>query len=224
MTLQARLTIQSVGFFLALALFYFVPAGTLRSWQAWNFLVLFAIACVAMNVWFMKRDPKLIERRLSMGEKGEKRPLQKLVQFTLGPAFVLTFVLAGLDHRFGWTRVPDAIAIIANALVGIGLLVFFVVFRENSFASATVEIDAEQKVVTSGPYALVRHPMYTGGLLFLFAMPLALGSFVAQIFFPLFLVLIVLRMQDEERLLAEKLPGYSDYMRATPYRLLPGIY
>src|SRR5439155_12602979 len=144
-------------------------------------------------------------------KKGEPRPLQKLVQLILGPSFVLMFVIAGLDRRFDWTHVPDAIALVCNALVGLALLACFFVLRENSFASAIVETSAEQKVITTGPYGLVRHPMYTGGLLLLFATPMALGSFVAVIFFPVFLALIILRMQDEERFLAQKLPGYAEY-------------
>lgn len=224
MTLLTRLVIQSVVFLVALAAFFFIPAGTLRAWQGWNYLGLFSVACVAISAWLLKHDPKLLERRLSLAEKGEQRPLQKLVQFVLGPSFVLMFVIAGFDHRFGWTPVPDAIALVANALVGLGLLICFFVFRENSFASATVETSADQKVVMTGPYALVRHPMYTGGLLLLFATPLALGSFLAEIFFPVFLALIILRMQDEERFLTQKLPGYADYSQKTRFRLLPGIW
>jgi protein-S-isoprenylcysteine O-methyltransferase Ste14 len=211
-------------FLLAHAAFYFIPAGTLRAWQGWNYLGIFSFACIATSVYFLKHDPKLIERRLSLAERGEQRPLQKFIQLTLGPAYVFMFVLAGLDRRFGWAPVPDFLALVCNALVGLGLVGYFIVFRENSFASATVETSTEQKVVTTGPYALVRHPMYSAGLLFLFATPMALGSFVAEIFFPVFIALIVLRMQDEEKMLSQKLPGYTEYLQKTRFRLLPGIW
>jgi len=176
-----------------------------------------------MSAHFMRRDPKLIERRLALGEKGEQTPTQRVLQPMIGLCFLGLLIVSGLDARFGWSRVPLAMVVVASALFVASLAGIFWVFRVNSFASSIVTVESGQRVIDTGPYALVRHPMYTGGLLFLLSMPVVLGSWVAVAFFPIFLVAIWVRARDEEKLLRRDLAGYADYESRVRYRLIPHI-
>ena len=153
----------------------FGSAGTLDYWQGWAFLAVFCGSGLAITLYLMRSDPKLLERRMKGGPFAEKETTQKIIQTITAIVFIATPVVCALDHRFGWFPVPALVALIGDALVLIGMLIVFFVFRQNSFASATVELAAGQSVVSSGLYGLVRHPMYVGALIYLVGMPLALG-------------------------------------------------
>jgi protein-S-isoprenylcysteine O-methyltransferase Ste14 len=223
MSLGTRVVVQTAGMFGVLALALFASAGSFSFWNAWLFLALFFASAVAVSIYFFKHDRKLIERRLALAEKGEQTPTQRIAQPLLGLAFLGVLVLAGLDWRFGWSHVPVWVVAIAATLFLIAFLGIFFVLRANTFASSIVTVEREQRVIDTGPYAIVRHPMYTGGLLFLLAMPIMLGSWVAAASFPIFVLAILLRARDEERLLARDLPGYTDYIERVPYRLIPHV-
>ncbi len=207
-----------------LAIALFVPAGTLRWWQAWAYLGVFLGATLAITVHFLRRDPELIGRRLAAGPGAERRPLQKVVQSVASALFVGVFALSGLDRRYGWSAIPGAASLAADLLVAAGFAIVFLVFRENSHTSATVEVSAGQRVVTTGPYRHVRHPMYAGALLLLVATPPALGSLAALPLVAALAGVLVVRIADEERLLSAALPGYGAYRRQVRFRLVPHVW
>jgi protein-S-isoprenylcysteine O-methyltransferase Ste14 len=165
-----------------------------------------------------------LERRLHAGPRAETQQSQQIGQRFGAIAFVATFVLPALDHRFAWSAVPVPVLLSGEALVLVGLLMVFLVFRENTFTSATIEIAAEQRVVSSGPYSLVRHPMYVGALLMMIGIPLALGSWWGEAAIVPMTLVIVRRVRDEEELLARDLTGYREYREQVRYRLLPLVW
>jgi protein-S-isoprenylcysteine O-methyltransferase Ste14 len=191
----------------AIALAVLLPGG-LQYREGWTFLLLFVACSAAINQHILRHDPALLERRLAAGPRAEQRPLQKVIQALASLCFVGTMLLSAFDHRNGWSQVPLPLALFGDLLVGLGFLAVLRVFRENTFASAVIEVGAEQRLIDSGPYALVRHPMYASALVLFIGIPLAL----------------VWRLRDEETLLCERLPGYDAYRRRTPYRLLPHIW
>jgi protein-S-isoprenylcysteine O-methyltransferase Ste14 len=211
-----------LGLVLAAALF--LPAGTVRWWRAWVWLGVFFAAVLAVTLHFLRQDPELIRRRLAVGPVAEARRVQRVLQSFASGSFVAVFVLAGLDRRFGWTSVPAAASLLADGLVAAGFAVVFLVFRENSHASAVIEVSAGQRVVSTGPYRHVRHPMYSGALLLLLATPPALGSLAALPAVLALAAVIVARLLDEERLLSRELTGYEAYRRAVRHRLVPGVW
>jgi protein-S-isoprenylcysteine O-methyltransferase Ste14 len=202
----------------------FMGAGTLAYWPAWVFLGVFGTAVTAITVDLARRDPALLERRVQAGPVAERTPLQKLIQSLASFAFLAVFVLAALDWRHGWSRLPDAVVVAGDVLVALGLFVVFRVFRTNSFTSATIEVAREQTVVSTGPYAVVRHPMYAGALLFMLGVPLALASTWALFGVVALVAVIVWRLLDEERYLAQHLRGYDEYRRRVRYRLVPHVW
>ena len=169
-----------------MGLLLFAPAGTLRFVEGWAFLALFFGASLAITVYLAKKDPALLERRTQAGPVAEKERSQKLVQGFASIAFLSTIVVPALDHRFGWSHAPLPAVIVGDALVGLGFLLVFLVFRENTFTSSVIEVAAEQRVIETGPYAVVRHPMYVGGLVLVAGIPLALGSLVGLVDVPAF--------------------------------------
>ncbi|HEX9050605.1 MAG TPA: isoprenylcysteine carboxylmethyltransferase family protein [Anaeromyxobacter sp.] len=207
-----------------MALALFVPAWTLRYWQAWAYWVVFLGAVLLVTAHFLRHDPDLIQRRLSAGPSAERRGTQKVVQALASVLFVALFVVSGLDRHFGWSSVPAVVAVVADALVAVGFTIVFLVFRENGHASATVEVSADQRVISTGPYFHVRHPMYAGALLLLAATPLALGSLVALPLVLPFVAVLIARLLDEERLLSDELAGYRDYCRQVRFRLIPHVW
>jgi protein-S-isoprenylcysteine O-methyltransferase Ste14 len=202
----------------------FGSAGTLRYPQAWVFLGIFFGASLSVTLDLMRRDPKLLERRVKAGPAAEQRPRQRLLQGLASCSFLAILAVPALDHRFGWSHVPLLVVVGGDALVAFGFLVVFRVFRENSYASAVIEVGVEQKVVDTGPYALVRHPMYAGALVLLAGIPLSLGSFWGLLVLVPFAVVIVLRLLDEEAALLQELPGYAAYRGKTRYRLIPFVW
>jgi len=199
-------------------------AGTLRYWQAWLYLVLFFGLSGLLTAELLRRDPALLERRMKGGPQAERRPAQRIIMVGASLAFLSLLAVPALDYRFHWSSVPVVGVVLGNVLFAIGFLFVGRVYRENTYTSATIEIHEGQRVIDTGPYAIVRHPMYSGALLYMLGTPLALGSYWGLLGFVLMLLVIVWRLQDEEEMLARELPGYAEYRQRVRWRLLPGVW
>jgi protein-S-isoprenylcysteine O-methyltransferase Ste14 len=210
--------------FVAMAALLFVPAGTRAWWQAWAFLAVYFASALALTLYLMKEDPALLQRRMRGGPTADKEPVQKIIMLITSLGFVGLLVVPALDHRFAWSQMPPYMALAGDVLVGAGWLAIFFVFRENSFTSATIELAPDQKVISSGPYALVRHPMYAGALVMLLGMPIALGSWWGVLVVAAILPALIWRLVEEEKFLAENLAGYVAYRNSVRYRLLPWVW
>ena len=208
--------------FMAAALF--LPAWTLNFWQAWVYLSIFAAASALITVYLWKCDHKLLESRLKAGPRAEKEATQKSIQALASLAFIGTLVLPSLDRRFLWSHVPLVCVIAGDVLVALGFLVVFFVYKVNTFTSATIEVAPGQRVISTGPYAFVRHPMYAGALVMLFATPIALGSWWGILMAIPMTLVIVLRLLDEEKFLLRSLPGYAEYCIKVRFHLAPHIW
>jgi protein-S-isoprenylcysteine O-methyltransferase Ste14 len=204
-----------------MGLMLFLPAGTLDYWQAWIYFGVLLIPVSFVVFYFLKNDPELLERRMRMKEKEQK---QKTIQIFGIIIFLIGFITCGLDYRYHWSNVPVYLVIVANAIVLSGYIFVFLVLRENSYASRIIEVEEDQKVITTGPYAIVRHPMYLGVLVMYLFTPFALGSYWAIIFFLPLIPLLVSRLLYEEEMLLRELPGYKEYCQKTRYHLIPFIY
>lgn len=211
-------------FLTALWILLFLPAWSLYFWQAWIFWLVFSIPVLLITLYFLKRDPDLIQRRLSGGPAAERERSQKIIQAFASVFFIAEIVVPALDHRFHWSDVPPVLVISGDLLVAMGFVVTFLVFKENSFASAVIEVDRSQTVISTGPYRLVRHPMYAGALLMELFTPLALGSYWTLLLVPLMFLTLIRRLLDEEKFLAIHLPGYDAYCQKTRYRLIPLVW
>jgi protein-S-isoprenylcysteine O-methyltransferase Ste14 len=207
-----------------MGLFVFLPAGTLRFVEGWVFLALFSGASLAITIYLAKKDPALLARRTQAGPVAEKERSQKVIQAFASLSFLSTIVVPALDHRFHGSHPPAPVVIAGDLLVALGFLIVFFVFRENTFTSSVIEVAAEQRVIDTGPYAVVRHPMYVGGLVLVAGIPLALASLYGLATFPPFAAMIALRLVDEERFLASHLPGYAAYREKTAWRLIPHVW
>ena len=207
-----------------MALLLFVPAGTVYYWQAWVYLVLFFGVSVFTTLSLMRHDPALLERRMRAGPTAEKRPAQKLIMLGTSVGFIALLIVPALDRRWGWSAVPPVGVMVGDALVLIGFLLIVRVYRENTFTSATIQIVEHQRVISTGPYAMVRHPMYASALLYLIGTPLALGSYWGLVPIVAMLPLLIWRLLDEERFLAAQLPGYADYETRVRHRLVPFVW
>jgi protein-S-isoprenylcysteine O-methyltransferase Ste14 len=215
---------RTILFLPVMALMLFAPADSFRYWQGWLFGFVFMASTVAIGVYFSKHDPKLIERRIKAGPAAEKEPTQKLIIFLVIAAFVLLITVPGFDYRWHWSSVPLWLVLAANGAVAMSFAVFFLVMKQNSYAASTVTVEPGQPVVSTGVYAIVRHPMYAGALLLIAATPLALGSYWGLLVALAALPALLWRLLDEERILARDLPGYVDYCRRLRYRLIPGVW
>jgi protein-S-isoprenylcysteine O-methyltransferase Ste14 len=211
-------------FVIAVAALLFIPIWTLNYWQAWVFLIVLSISVFTITLYLAKNDPKLLERRVSAGAMAEKERSQKIIQFVAQIAFILVFLVPAIDHRFSWFLVPAYVSIIGDLLVVIGLLIVFFVFKENTFTSAIIEVNTKQKVISTGPYAMVRHPMYIGAIIMLLGVPLALGSLWGELAVILISLVIIWRLIDEEKYLEKNLLGYKEYKNKVKYRLVPYIW
>ena len=211
-------------FVAVLAVLIFLPAWSLRYWQGWLFFLVFAVCMACGTSYFLRHDPVLVSRRLAAGPTAEREPRQRRIQLFAVLALVAVFVLPALDHRFGWSLVPAWCVLLGDLAVVSGFAMVFRVFRENSYASAIVEVNAGQRVISTGPYALVRHPMYAAAMVLLAGIPPALGSWWGLLVLPAFLAVLAARLLDEERHLVRHLPGYDDYRRRARWRLLPGVW
>jgi protein-S-isoprenylcysteine O-methyltransferase Ste14 len=209
---------------LVMAVLLFVPAWTLDFWQAWAFLAVFGVSALSITVYLMKKDPKLLERRVYAGPTAEKETSQKIIQSITAVGFIMMLVVPALNHRSAWATVPPYVAVLGDVLVALGFLIIFFVYKENSFASATIELAPEQKVISTGPYALIRHPMYFGGLVMFVGIPLSLGSWWGLFVIVLMMPAFIWRLLDEEKFLAKNLPGYSEYQNKVAHRLVPFVW
>lgn len=209
---------------LVLALALFISAGTLGFWQAQVYLADFALCTILITAYLIKNDRDLLAGRVQAGPVAETQRSQQIIQGLASLFFIGVFIVPGLDFRFGWSHVPPILSLIADGFVALGFFIVFLVFRENSYTRATIEVSAEQKVITSGPYSVVRHPMYAGASVLMLFTPIALGSWVAVPFVLPLILVIVVRLLDEEKFLAANLPGYAAYRREVPYRFIPYIW
>jgi len=207
-----------------MGLLLFVPAGTIRYWQAWLYLSIFTGASVLTTVYLMRNDPALLERRLRGGPTAEKRTAQRLIMLCTSIGFIALLVVPALDQRFGWSNVPLGAISAGDILVALGFYLISLVYRENTFTSTTIEIAENQKVVSTGPYAIVRHPMYASASLYLVGTPLALGSYWGLVPVVAIMLFLIWRLIDEERFLATNLPGYTEYQKRVRHRIVPFLW
>jgi protein-S-isoprenylcysteine O-methyltransferase Ste14 len=222
--LYRKALVGLVILFLVTAVLIFVAAGTLRYWQAWLYLAVYFGASIAISVYLIRKDPALLARRMSGGPFAEKEPAQRIIMWITSLGFIALAIVPALDHRFGWSRVPGYVVLSGDLLVLLGWLGIYFVFRENSFAAATIQSSADQRVVSTGPYALVRHPMYAAALVMLLGISPALGSWWGILIVIAILPALIWRLKDEERFLARRLPGYPEYLGRVRYRLLPLVW
>ncbi len=202
----------------------FVPAGTFNYWQAWVFLVVVAISAWAPTIHVLRTNPVVRQGRMSGGPTAETRKAQKVLIAGLYLSLAAMVVVSVVDHRFGWSAVPTAICLVGDVLVALGLGVVAMVIIQNSYAASTVRVQAGQTVVSTGLYGLVRHPMYTGNVIMLIGIPLALGSYWGLLFVVPGVIVLALRIRDEEKLLREELQGYHEYTQKVRYRLVPSLW
>jgi protein-S-isoprenylcysteine O-methyltransferase Ste14 len=202
----------------------FMPVGTLVYWKGWALFISFAIPVIFITSYFMKSDIAFLASRVKAGPIAERRKGQQVIQAFAGLFFLLVVLVPGLDARFGWSVVPWYLSIVGDVLVVLGLVFVFQVFRENRFASAAIEIEAGQRVIQTGPYRFVRHPMYSGAFVMLVGIPLALGSWWGLLFVLMLVIVIIFRLRDEERFLLKSLPGYDQYREKVRYRLIPYVW
>ena len=210
--------------FLVMASLLFLPARTFAYWQAWVFLAVYFFASIAISLYLITSDPALLARRMSGGPFAEKEPAQRVIMSITSLAFVGLLVLPAIDHRLRWSELSPGAALAGDVLVLLGWLGIFFVFRENSFSSATIELASDQRVISTGPYAWMRHPMYAAALVMLLGIPIALGSSWGVLIVVAMLPVLIWRLLDEERFLVTNLPGYAEYQRRVRYRLLPPIW
>lgn len=207
-----------------LGLLLFLPAWTFAYWRAWVFIFVFLTCVNAIGLYLSLKNPELLERRKKVGPAAEQSPLQKLIMAVAFLGLLTLIIFCALDYRFGWSPAPAWASLAGDGLVALGLYMNFLVFRANSFGGSTVEIFEGQQLITTGPYALIRHPMYAGVLVMMVGVPVALGSWFGLVVLALILPFLIVRILDEEKLLKRDLPGYAEYMQKVRYRLVPYIW
>ena len=222
--LEAKAWLALAVLTVVMALLLFVPAGTLHYWQAWAYLAIFAGVSALTTLDLIRKDPALLERRMRGGPTAEKQPTQKVIMLGMSIGFIALLVIPALDRRFGWSAVPLGGAVTGDVLVALGFYLIFLVYRENTFTSATIEVAENQKVISTGPYARVRHPMYASAILYLLGTPLALGSYWGLVPVVAMMPFLVWRILAEERFLARNLAGYTDYQKRIRHRLVPFVW
>jgi protein-S-isoprenylcysteine O-methyltransferase Ste14 len=222
--LYVRAFRSSLTGILAMAALLFLPAGTIRYWQAWVFMAVFVSASSAITVNLAIHDPALLERRMTVGPTAEKEKPQKIIISLAMIGFVALLILPAFDHRFGWSSVPPYVSLLGDTLVAIGFLFVFFVLKVNSYGASTIQVAEDQKVISTGPYAFIRHPMYAGTLLLILGTPLALGSWCGFAALIVLIPALLWRLLDEERFLRKNLPGYTQYIDKVRYRLVPYVW
>lgn len=222
--LIAKVPISLAVLILIMAALIFIAAGTLNYWQAWLFLTVYFVSSLAITLYLVKKDPALLQRRMRGGPTAEKRPTQKIIMTFTSLGFIGLLVVPALDHRFGWSHASPIIVLLGDALIVLGFLGILRVFKENTYTSSTIELASDQHVISTGPYALVRHPMYTAALGMLIGIPIALGSYLSLIIFAVVGGGVLWRLLDEEKFLAANLNGYVEYQKRVPHRLIPGVW
>ena len=218
-------SILGLGFLLSvMSLTLFASAGSLGFWQAWPYLIIFATSALLITVYLMIFDRTLLASRVKAGPIAETQKTQKIIQSLASLLFIGLHIVPGLNYRFHWSNVSPLVGLISDALVALGFGIVFLVFRENTHTSGVIEVVHEQRVVTSGPYSLVRHPMYAGASILLLSSPPALGTWWAMPISALLILVIVVRLVNEEKFLSANLPGYDAYRRKVRYRLVPFLW
>lgn len=207
----------------AIGVVLFLASGTIRYWQAWIYLVVI-VACSVPITLSMIDNPALLESRTKFGPTAEQRPVQRAIVLLLLLVALAAFITPALDHRFGWSRVPAWLSVAGDALVALAIWMSDRVFEENTFGSSTIQVVKDQKVISTGPYAFVRNPMYSSAILFFFSMSLALGSYWGLIPAALAIPCFAWRLHDEERFLAQNLAGYTEYCAKVRWHLIPGVF
>lgn len=202
----------------------FLPAGSLSFWQGWLYLGTFTICTLLITLYLVKNDRRLLESRVQAGPVAETRKSQQIIQTFASLCFIALFILPDFDYRLHWSKVPPILGVIVAVTVAIGFYFIFLIFRENCFSSGTIEVAADQNVITTGPFALFRHPMYVGALLVMLPSPFVLGSWVAIPLTFHLIAVIIIRLLDEEKYLSTNLKGYQEYWQKVHYRLIPGIW
>lgn len=214
-------TVFCIVFF---ALLLFWPAGTFDYWQAWVFIVVFLVGAMAPTVYLAVKYPDALSRRMKSGPWNETRLVQKLIMVGVIAVVVAVSVVSALDHRFGWSDVPTTVVVLGNVLVLVGFVITETVIIQNNYAAATITVEEEQPVVSTGLYGIVRHPMYVGALIMMVGMPLALDSYWGLVTVVPSVLIFVARITDEERALRQDLDGYDEYTEKVHYRLVPGVW
>ncbi len=207
-----------------MSLLFFLPAETFNYWQAWVYLIIFGTSSLLITLFLMKKDVELLKRRIHAGAAAENERIQKIIQAFAQLIFIGIMIIPGFDHRFAWSDVPVYLEVTGDIFVALGFFIVFLVFKENTFTSAIIEIAENQKVISTGPYKFVRHPMYSGALLLLIFTPFALDSFWAFPFVIVMIIIIIYRLLDEEKFLSKNLDGYKSYCQKTRFRLIPRIW
>ena len=220
--MKARMVVRFVTLTILFGCILMGTAGTVRFWQAWAFLALLGGGSAALAVYLVRRDPALLERRM---RREEQRPVQKVFHYSTISAWLLAFLLAGLSRRYGWSPVlPWWVCAVGLAVVAWSFAINYATLRANTFASATIRLEENQRVISTGPYRIVRHPMYSGIAVLVVGMPIALGAVAALAASAIMIAMLVLRLLDEEKLLRAELPGYAEYCARVKWRLAPGVY
>ena len=202
----------------------FVPYGSFNYNLAWLYLIVFTVSVVWITVYLFLFDKHLLRSRLAAGPVAETRTIQKVIQSVASIAFIGIFLLSAFDYKNNWSNVPLEFSYVANLFCALAFVLLFYVFKQNTFLSATIEVQEKQQVVSTGLYGIVRHPMYTGALALLLFTPIALGSYYGLFSVLILVVVIVYRAIDEEKDLKQNLVGYKEYCEKVKYRLIPFIF
>ena len=206
---------------LIVGILLFIPANSFNYWNGWLFMGLLFIPMFIAGIVLMIKNPELLKKRLDVKEKGSE---QKLVILYSSIMFILGFIIAGLNYRFGWIKLPNIVIIISSVLFIIAYILYAEVLRENTYLSRVIEVQETQKVIDSGLYGIVRHPMYAITILLFLTMPLILGSIISFIIFLAYPFIIVKRVDNEEKLLESDLKGYKEYKMKVKYKIIPFIF
>lgn len=213
--------IRLIGGIVVVGMILFLPAGTTSYWQAWVYLAVLFIPIILLALYLLMKNPSVLNRRMRMNEKENQ---QKLVIALSSVIILIIFLLPGFDQRFNWSTVPIWLVLVADLGVLGGYILYSLTIITNEYAARTVDVEDEQKVISSGVYGVVRHPMYVAMIIIFIFTPLALGSFWAIIPALIFPIILLIRIKNEEMLLKKELPGYQDYCEKVRYRLIPGIW
>jgi len=219
--LELRVTLIVIPMMLFMAVLVFVPAWTLNYWQGWLFLATLFIPMFFVFLYMLKHYRKLLEKRINVKEKREKQGALQIFNTVL---FFMLMVIAGLDRRFGWSQLPPYVSIVCAVIMFTGYMAFIKTMLHNEYASRVIEVQKGQKLIDTGPYAVIRHPMYASGMLMYIFIPLVLGSWWGEIPMLLIPVNLTIRLLDEERMLIKELKGYKRYMKKVKYRLIPWVW
>jgi protein-S-isoprenylcysteine O-methyltransferase Ste14 len=224
MNTGVQATASSVFGLAILALLLFLPAGTLNYWQAWAFIATFLVATIFPSIYIVRTNPAALQRRMHGGPWAEARTLQKIVITSVFVGLSGMLAFCAYDHRMGWSQPPDWVCLLGDVLVATGLGIAMLVIIQNGYAAATVTVETGHKVVSTGVYTFVRHPMYVGNVIMMVGAPLALGSYWGLLFVLPGVAALIFRIRDEETLLSQELAGYREYTHQVRYRLLPYVW